>query len=56
MTFNFANYLSAKKSVDDRALNRGVLQSLVQHLEPIQAQDPLHVLEIGAGIGTMLER
>jgi SAM-dependent methyltransferase len=56
MTFGFIDYLAAKKSVDDRALNRHVLESLAQCLEPIYAQGPLHILEIGAGIGTMLER
>jgi len=56
MTFNFIDYLVAKKSVDDRALNRNVLQSLVQHLGPIKALGPLDILDIGAGIGTTLER
>jgi hypothetical protein len=56
LTFNFIDYLAAKKSVDDRALNRHVLKSLVQHLPPIDAQGLLYVLEIAAGIGTMIER
>ena len=56
MTSRFINYLAAKKSVDDRALNRHVLQSLVQQLPPTTREEPLRVLEIAAGIGTMLER
>ncbi len=52
--YSFQRYLSAKKSVDDRALNRGVQEILMNSLSP--ALHPLQVLEIGAGIGTMLER
>lgn len=52
--YSFQRYLSAKKSVDDRALNRQVQEILTSHLP--SDQQPLQVLEIGAGIGTMLER
>jgi hypothetical protein len=55
-TYSFTRYLAAKKSVDDRALNRHVWKSLVQALPPSSAKTPLQVLEIGAGIGTMVER
>ena len=55
-SFNFINYLAAKKSVDDRALNQQVLQNLARLLAAVDSQSPLHVLEIAAGIGTMLER
>lgn len=54
----FIRYLEAKRSVDDRALNRTVwdeLARLVAH-HPAQGTRPLDVLEIGAGIGTMVER
>lgn len=54
--YPFTRYLSAKKSVDDRALNRHVWQSLVQALPDMAPETPLLVLEVGAGIGTMLER
>src|SRR4030067_385155 len=54
--YSFIRYLSAKKSVDDRALNRYVWKSLVQALPQSRKDEPLRVLEIGAGIGTMLER
>lgn len=54
--FSFTRYLAAKKSVDDRALNRYVWETLSRWLPESSPQNPLHVLEIGAGIGTMLER
>lgn len=55
---SFPRYLAAKKSVDDRALNQHVWDTLSQQLRarPVDAQKPLRVLEIGAGIGTMVER
>jgi SAM-dependent methyltransferase len=52
MTYPYTAYLAAKKSVDDRALNRGVLAEL-RRLMPA---GPLRVLEIGAGLGTMVAR
>lgn len=55
-TYSFTRYLSAKKSVDDRALNRHVLRSLAQALSKSTPRGPLQVLEVGAGIGTMVER
>jgi len=51
-SFSFTRYLAAKKSVDDRALNRPVWQALQAALP----KRPLHVLELGTGIGTMIER
>ena len=54
--YQFTRYLAAKKSVDDRALNRHVWQSLVQALPQAALDRPVQVLEIGAGIGTMVER
>lgn len=53
---SFPRYLAAKKSVDDRALNPRVWQALLGHLSPATPGAPLQVFEIGAGIGTMLER
>lgn len=55
-TYSFQRYLAAKKSVDDRALNRYVWQTLADHLPTPSPWSPLKVLEIGAGIGTMVER
>ena len=54
--YEFTRYLAAKKSVDDRALNRRVWQTLAEHIPPAARKIPLQVLEVGAGIGTMLER
>ncbi len=54
--YSFTQYLAAKKTVDDRALNRHVWQSLVRALPDAIPEKPLQVLEVGAGIGTMLER
>ncbi|HEX2074050.1 MAG TPA: class I SAM-dependent methyltransferase [Geodermatophilus sp.] len=52
MSYAYTRYLAAKKSVDDRALNRHVLAEL-RRLMP--AGKP-RVLEIGAGLGTMVAR
>ncbi len=53
---SYPRYLAAKKSVDDRALNRQVFAALVQALAPRQATGPAAFLEAGCGIGTMVER
>lgn len=53
---DFIRYLAAKKTVDDRALNAQVWQTLAQTLPPASPLRPLAVLEVGAGIGTMVER
>ncbi len=53
---SYIRYLSAKKSVDDRALNRNVLDAFVRALPPATPDLPLRVIEVGAGIGTMIER
>ena len=55
-TYSFARYLSAKKSVDDRALNHHVWQNLAAALPRATPEKPLHILEVGAGLGTMVER
>ena len=52
MTWDYARYLAAKTTVDDRALNRPVLAEL-RRLMP--AGTP-RVLEVGAGLGTMVAR
>jgi SAM-dependent methyltransferase len=54
--FNYARYLAAKKSVDDRALNRRVFEAMTQALRHPQGAGPLEFLEVGCGIGTMVER
>src|SRR6266571_4181931 len=54
-TYSFARYLSAKKSVDARALNQYVWQSLVAALPHATPEQPLHILEGGAGFGTKIK-
>lgn len=52
MTFDYARYLASKTTVDDRALNQHVLAEL-RRLLPAGAP---RVLEVGAGLGTMVAR
>ena len=52
MEYSFPRYLLAKQSVDDRALNRFVLDTLKANLP----QPPVRIIEVGAGMGTMLAR
>jgi hypothetical protein len=52
MPFDYARFLAAKTTVDDRALNRQVLAELCR-LMPAGAP---RVLEVGAGLGTMVAR
>ena len=54
--YSFTRYLAAKKSVDDRALNAFVWSKLAQWLSNSPEHKSLRALEIGAGIGTMVER
>lgn len=55
MVYDFPRYLAAKKTVDDRALNGHVWQMLRQQMLQTLPPQP-RILEIGAGIGTMVER
>ena len=52
MEYSFPRYLLSKQSVDDRALNKDVLSALKSKL-PKQS---FRIVEVGAGIGTMLRR
>lgn len=58
MSGEFQRYLAAKRTVDDRALDRRLLSALTDRLATRAAdtEGPLRVLEVGAGIGTMLAR
>lgn len=49
----FLRYLNAKKTVDDRAINQHVWQTMA---DTVRASAPMRVLEIGTGLGTMVER
>ncbi len=53
--YTFTRYLSSKKSVDDRSLNRSVWNSLNAAFSAYSSERP-KVLELGSGIGTMVER
>jgi hypothetical protein len=52
MEYSFPHYLLSKQSVDDRALNKDVVSELKSNLP----QQPIRIIEVGAGIGTMLRR
>jgi hypothetical protein len=56
LSYSLMRYLAAKKSVDDRALNGQVWQRLISALPRASAEQPLRILEVGAGIGSMMER
>jgi hypothetical protein len=49
MDYSFPHYLLSKQTVDDRALNRHVYETLVSNLP----DRPVRIIEVGAGIGTM---
>ena len=51
---NFQRYLSAKRSVDDRALDCRVETRLAEEIRG--REDALRVLEVGAGIGSAVTR
>lgn len=52
MDYSFPRYLHSKQTVDDRALNKDVVHALRIHMP----QEPVSIIEVGAGIGTMLKR
>lgn len=53
--FSYTEYLSAKKSIDDRSLNFAVAETMKKQMMQIN-EGRIHVTEFGAGIGTMIER
>ena len=54
--YSYPRYLTAKKSIDDRAINQTVLAGVRRRLAHGAAERALRILEIGCGIGTMVER
>ena len=52
-TADYHRYLAAKKPIDDRSLNPRVWDSLARALPGTR---PMDVLELGAGIGSMVQR
>lgn len=54
--YSFIRYLEAKKELDDRSLNRHVQEVLARSLAETGGASPCRVLEVGCGLGAMLER
>ncbi len=54
--YSFPRYLASKRSVDDRGLNAVVWGEMTRQMMEFQAHHRLRILEVGAGIGTMLQR
>lgn len=52
--YSTQRYLAAKRTVDDRALNARVFEETVAFLS--DCDPPAQIVEVAAGIGTMLER
>ena len=52
MEYSFPRYLLSKQTVDDRALNQGVLDALKANLP----SRPIDIIEVGAGMGNMMAR
>lgn len=52
----FIEYLQVKKAIDDRSLNRLVWETLIHSMPAATEEQPWQVVEIGAGIGTMIQR
>jgi len=48
-------YLAAKRSLEDRTLDRGVWSQFVAGLEN-RAEDSLRIVEVGPGVGSMIAR
>ena len=52
MEYSFPRYLLSKQTVDDRALNQGVMDALQAYLP----DRLINIIEVGAGMGNMLAR
>lgn len=56
-TFDYVRYLKVKKTIDDSSLNGRVWKAMADWMNQRGREEaPLRILEIGAGIGTMIER
>ena len=51
--YTYPRYLRAKRSVDDRALNRDVMAYV---LDALPQDRPVRIAELGGGVGTMVDR
>lgn len=52
-SYSYARYLRSKRTVDDRALNREVRDTVLSNLP---SDRPLRIAELGGGVGTMIDR
>ncbi|AXR76791.1 class I SAM-dependent methyltransferase [Natrarchaeobaculum sulfurireducens] len=50
------DYLTAKRTIDDRALDRRVWDRFVDALPDRNRDDPVRIVEVGAGVGSMISR
>lgn len=51
--YTYPRYLRSKRTVDDRALNRDVMETV---LSSLPADRPVRIAELGGGVGTMVDR
>jgi hypothetical protein len=51
--YTYPRYLRSKRTVDDRALNRDVMESVFARLPDAR---PVRIAELGGGVGTMVDR
>lgn len=56
MSRDFERYLAAKRTVDDRAIDRRTADRLRAEFRRMERLDVLKILEVGAGTGAMVER
>lgn len=49
-------FLTAKRTVEDRALNRRVWDRFVRELAAAAGDDPVRIVEVGTGTGSMIAR
>lgn len=55
--FDYPTYLSAKKIIDDQSLNQQVWSTMRHWIKNrCASENKIKILEVGAGIGTMIER
>lgn len=51
--YTYPRYLRSKRTVDDRALNRDVMETVLTNLP---TDRPVRIAELGGGVGTMVDR
>lgn len=56
VSFDYPKYLEAKRTVDERALNRRVWETFLDHLVATTSASSIRILEVGGGVGATLER